>query len=329
MSVFAGLDVHKKYCHATAMDESGKVLFQEKFPSEPEEFQDLADRLGNEAEVAIEATYAWQYVYEQLEGEVEDVRLAHPKRTRIITDEKIKTDAKASEALAQLTRTGWLPEAWVPPKEVRMLQEKLRRRAYLVCKRTGFKNKIKAGLAKQGIRRDFSYSEDDRKWLENLEIDSINDYLSIIEALNEPIERLKGEIKKEARKDEDTKLVMSIPGIGFIWGLTITTEIGDVGRFPDPKKLCSYAGLVPSTEQSGSKEVHGSIAKEGNKYLRWAMVECSWSHLQHGEDTHLIRFFKRLARKKPDQVAIVAMARKMLTVIYWMLKRGEEFRPQG
>ncbi|KXA91049.1 hypothetical protein AKJ64_04995, partial [candidate division MSBL1 archaeon SCGC-AAA259E17] len=129
--------------------------------------------------------------------------LAHPKRTRIITDEKIKTDAKASEALAQLTRTGWLPEAWVPPKEVRMLQEKLRRRAYLVWKRTGFKNKIKADLAKQGIRRDFSYSEDDKKWLRGLEIDSINDYLFIIEALNDPIDRLKREIKREARKDED------------------------------------------------------------------------------------------------------------------------------
>lgn len=298
------------------MNESGDILFREEFSSEPEEFQDLAARIGDEAEVAIEATYAWQYVYEQLEDEVGEVKLAHPKRIRIITDERIKTDARASEALAQLTRTGWLPEAWIPPKEIRMLQEKLRRRAYLVWKRTGFKNKIGVELDKRGIREDPSYSEDGKKWLRSLKIDPVKDYLAVIEALNEPIDRVVKEIKREAEKDEDTKLVMTIPGIGFIWGLTITTEIGDVNRFPDPEKLCSYAGLVPSTEQSGSKERHGSITKEGNKYLRWAMVQCAWSHLQQGEDTHLVRFFKRLARRKPDQVAIVAMARKMLTVIF-------------
>lgn len=329
MTDYVGLDIHKKYCHATVMDESGDVLFQEEFSSEPGELRSLTDRVGNDAEVAMEAAYAWQYIFEQLEDEVGEVKLAHPKRTRIITDERIKTDARASEALAHLTRTGWLPEAWVPPKEVRMLQEKLRRRAYLVWKRTGFKNKISAELDKRGIQRDPSYSEDGKKWLRSLEIDSVDDYLDIIEALNDPIDRVDKEIKSEAKEDEDTRIVMTIPGVGFTWGLTITTEIGDVERFPDPKKLCSYAGIVPSTEQSGSKEKHGSITKEGNRYLRWAMVESAWSHLQHGEDTHLIRFCNRLAKKKPKQVAVVAMARKMLTAIYWMLKRGEEFRPQG
>ncbi len=329
MTEYVGLDVHKRYCHATVMGEGGEVLFQESFSSEPEGLQKLTDRIEDDAEVSIEATHAWQYIYEELEDEVGDVKLDHPKRTRIITDERIKTDARASEALAQLTRTGWLPEAWFPPKEIGMLQEKLRRRAYLVWGRTGFKNKIDVELDKRGIREDPSYSEDGKEWLRSLDIDSVNDYLAITEALSEPIDRLDKEIRREARKDGDTRLVMTIPGIGFLWGLTITTEIRNVERFPDPEKLCSYAGLVPSTEQSGSKEKHGSITKEGNKYLRWAMVESAWSHLQHGEDSHLIRFFERLVKKKPDQVAIVAIARKMPTVIYWMLKRKEEFRPQG
>ncbi len=110
MTDYVGLDIHKKYCHATAMDESGDILFREKFSSEPEEFENLTARVGDDAEVAIEAAYAWQYVYEQLEDKVGEVKLAHPKRTRIITDERIKTDARASEALAQLMRTGWLPK---------------------------------------------------------------------------------------------------------------------------------------------------------------------------------------------------------------------------
>ncbi|KXA89957.1 hypothetical protein AKJ57_04670 [candidate division MSBL1 archaeon SCGC-AAA259A05] len=100
----------------------------------------------------------------------------NPKRTEAITKEKIKTNVKASEGLAKLLRMGWLPEAWAPPKETRRMREKLRRRAYLVWKRTGFKNKIKADLAKLGIRKKVSYSEGGKQWLRDLEVDSINDY---------------------------------------------------------------------------------------------------------------------------------------------------------
>ncbi len=328
MTVFAGLDVHKKYFHATVMEESGEILVQEDFPNETEGYDSLLAKTEEEVKVAFEATYAWEYVFDELEDRVEEVKLAHPKRTEVITKERIKTDARASEALANLLRTSWLPEAWVPPKETRRLREKLRRRAYLVWKRTGFKNKIKADLAKHGIRRDFSYSEEDKKWLRSLDIDSVEDYLDMIVALNDPIERITKEIEKEAKVNEDAKLVMTIPGIGPIWSLTITTEIGDIERFPNPSKLCSYSGLVPSTEQSGSKEVHGSITKEGNKYLRWAAVECAWLHKRHADDTYILRFFKKMAGKKSGKTAAVATGRKILTAIYRMLERREEFHPQ-
>lgn len=329
MSNYVGLDVHKKYFHATVVDESGEILVQEDFPNDSEGYGSLLSETDGEVKVAFEATYAWQYPYEELEGEVEEVKLAHPTKARIITDERIKTDAKASEALARLLRTEWLPKAWIPPKETRKLREKLRRRAYLVWKRTGFKNEIKADLAKHGIRRKFSYSQDGRKWLRSLEINSVNDYLNMIESLNDPIERITNEIKKEAGASEDAEIVMSIPGIGFVWSLTITAEIGNVERFPNPKKLCSYAGIVPSTKEPGLKSMHGSITKEGNKYLRWAMVECSWLHKQHADGTYLTSFFDKLAAKKNGKTAAVATGRKMLTAIYWMLKRREKFRPRG
>ncbi|KXB01020.1 hypothetical protein AKJ44_03035 [candidate division MSBL1 archaeon SCGC-AAA261F17] len=207
------------------------------------------------------------------------------------------------------------------------MREKLRRRAYLVWKRTGFKNKIKANLAKHGVRRKFSYSKDGREWLKSLRIEAVDDYLAIIESLNNPIDRIEREIKREAKKDKETEIVMTVPGIGFVWGLTFTTEIGNVNRFSGPEKLCSYAGMIPSTHQSGPMERHGSITKEGNRYLRWAAVECTWSHLKHAEDTKLTRFYGKLARKKGKQVAAVATGRKLLVTLYWMLKRREKFRP--
>ncbi|KXA91000.1 hypothetical protein AKJ57_02880 [candidate division MSBL1 archaeon SCGC-AAA259A05] len=136
-----------------------------------------------------------------------------------------------------------------------------------VWKRTDFKNKIKADLAKQGIRKKVSYNGEGMEWLRSLETDSINDYLDMVEALNDPIERITKEIKKEARATEEAKLLMTIPGIGFVWSLTLTTELGDVERFFGPNEVPAYAGIVPSTEQSGSKEVHGSITKEGNIHV--------------------------------------------------------------
>ncbi|KXA88572.1 hypothetical protein AKJ61_04630 [candidate division MSBL1 archaeon SCGC-AAA259B11] len=160
MTDFIGLDVHKKYFHATVLEESGDVLIQKNFPNDSGGYDSLLAVTREDVKVALEATYAWEYVFEELEDRVEEIKLAHPKRTEAITKERIKTDVRASEALAKLLRMGWLPEAWAPPKETRKVREKLRRRAYLVWKRTGFKNKIKADLAKLGIRKKVSYSDE-------------------------------------------------------------------------------------------------------------------------------------------------------------------------
>ncbi|KXA95361.1 hypothetical protein AKJ65_01975 [candidate division MSBL1 archaeon SCGC-AAA259E19] len=106
MTDYVGLDVHKKYFHATVMDEKGDVLIQESFPNDSDGFDSLLFKTGDEVEVALEACYAWEYVYEELEDRVEEVKLAHPKKTEAITKERIKTDTRASEALAQLLRMG-------------------------------------------------------------------------------------------------------------------------------------------------------------------------------------------------------------------------------
>ncbi|KXA93548.1 hypothetical protein AKJ64_00340 [candidate division MSBL1 archaeon SCGC-AAA259E17] len=102
MTVFAGLDVHKKYFHATALEESGDILVQKNFPNSSEGYDSILAKTGRKVKVAFEATYAWEYVFEELEDRVEEIKLAHPKRTEAITKERIKTDVRASEALAKL-----------------------------------------------------------------------------------------------------------------------------------------------------------------------------------------------------------------------------------
>jgi transposase len=321
---YAGLDVHKQTCHATVMDERGRIVRQERFPNKREEYRRFFSDIGK-AKVAMEASYCWQPLYELLESMGYEVKLAHPMKTRIIAEAKIKTDAKDSEALAHLLRTNLLPTSYVPPKEIRELRELVWLRVCLVREQTRFKNKIRAELAKRGI--EFSGSPFVKKrsqLLKELGSTTIEECLAILETIRRRIKLVSKEIERRATELKDARILMSAPGISHFSALALLAVIGDISRFPDEEKLCSYAGLVPSVHQSGPARRHGHITKQGNRMLRWVVQECLWSHLRH--DTHVSRFFYRLARKKGKKVAAVAAARKLLVAVYWMLRNGEEFR---
>lgn len=327
MPTFVGLDVHLKTCHATIMDEQGKILRQEKFPNERLELERIL-RCIDDAIVAMEACYCWQPVYEFLEEKGYEVRLAHPAKTRIISEAKIKTDAKDSERLAHLLRSDLLPTSYVPPKEFRELRELVRLRTYLVRERSRFKNKIRAELAKRGIRVSRNpFTRRGSVSLKEYGIKAADECLAMIGALNGRIKEISNELQRRAEENEDAKLLMTIPGIGYFSALAILSEIGDISRFSDAEKLCSYAGLVPSVDQSGATRRYGSITKEGSKMLRWVIQECLWSHLARREnDTHISRFFFRLAWRKGKKIAATAAARKLLVAVYQVLKNREEFR---
>jgi transposase len=325
MAQYVGLDVHRKVCHATVVDEHGEVIRQGKFLNTREGIEEFFDGI-NDAEVAMEACYCWQPVYELLERDGYKVKLSHPLKTRIIAEARIKTDANASEALAHLLRTDLLPTSYVPSRELRELRELVRLRTYMVRERTRFKNKIHAELAKRGIQvLGNPFTKRGKAQLKDLGIRAIDDCLAIMGSLNGRIQKVSGELKKRACASDKVKLLMTIPGVGYSSALTILAEVGDVSRFGGAEKLCSYAGLVPSVYQSGNTRRSGRITKQGSGLLRWMLEECVWMHLRHANDTRLTRFFHRIARRRGRNVAASATARKLLVAIYWMLVRKEEF----
>ncbi|KXA91909.1 hypothetical protein AKJ63_00445 [candidate division MSBL1 archaeon SCGC-AAA259D18] len=328
MTMFVGLDVHKEYHHATVMDEDGEILRRQRFPNSLEEVKSFFSDI-DDGKVALEASYFWKPVYDELEEMGFEVKLAHPRKTRVIADEKIKTDLRASEALAQLLRMDWLPETYVPPADIRELRELLRRRVSLVESRTKYKNKIQAELTKRRI--DLEGTPWHGPWLsqlEDLEIDSVEDYMAIVRSLNERIDRIEKEVKEKAEEREEVMLIKSITGFSYFSAMTIYASIGEKDRFPGPKELCSYFGVIPSTEQSGGKEKHGGITKEGDNYVRRVLNQCAWSHVNNS-DSYITEFFERLKRRKGKPIAITAAARKLVVAIYWMLEREEKFRPGG
>ncbi len=119
---------------------------------------------------------------------------------------------------------------------------------------------------------------------------------------------------------------MSIKGIDYYSALMISVEIGDVRRFNSAKKIISYAGLNPSISQSGDNCYVGHISKQGNNNLRWILVECANIAIMH--DSMFALFYHRIKKRKNHKVAIVATARKLLTIIYAMLKNNINYVPQ-
>ena len=322
--MFVGLDVHKRFCHATILSHEGVKMSEAKFLNTLEELDEFLEELSSEASIVMEASSTWEYIYDYIESKGLKVCLAHPLKTRAIADARIKTDSIDSETLAHLLRADLIPRSYVPTKPIRELREIVRHRASLVRLRTEVKNKVHAIVAKEGIRHDFSdlFGKAGTEFLRTIELSktnrfALNNYLALIENLDTRIHETSEYIECIAKNTPEVRLLTTIPGIGTYSALLILSEIGEVERFPSPKKLCSYAGLIPAVYQSGSTKRYGKITKQGSKWLRWILIQAV--HKTVKNPNALQRFYHKLARRKGNKIAIVATARKLLIYIYQML----------
>lgn len=329
MSAFVcGLDVHKDSTYATILDSDGKIVNQTRMSNEK-----VLSYLAhfNVGKVAMESSNQVASLYRQLASKGYSVSVSHPKKTRYIAEAKIKSDRVDSKAIAELVRLDALPLAYMPDEETAMLREKVRRRAFLVRERVKLRVKIKSILTYEGIKPPSDhglFTEKGKAWLHTLDLESVESYLRILDVLDDEVKLLSKQLKGLAEDDEDVKLLMTIPGIGYYSALLVKSEIGDINRFPFGDRLCSYAGLVPSTHASGSSIRHGGITKEGSRWLRWVMVEAAQTHV-HKYDTAMTQAYHRIAERRGKQVAVVAVARKLLMCCYSVLKNKRAYQDQA
>jgi len=312
------------------MNDKGEIINQKKLPSNGE-IVDFLKEFGEEMEVAIEATPSWYWLYDHLEDEGFEVKLFHPLKTKAIAYAKVKTDKVDSATLAHLLRSNLLPLSYVPEKPVRLNRELLRYRASLVKIQTGIKNKIHTILAKNNLSHDYTdlFGKAGMAFLHSLPLPenykiALEGYLFVLETVRHEIGGASKRVQQLAEDDQDSRLLMTIPGVGYYSALLIKSEIGDVKRFPSAKQLCSYAGLVPSTHASGNVCYHGHITKQGSRWLRWILIEAAIHAVKR--PGALRRFYFRVERKKGGQIAKVATARKLLEWIYHILKDGKSFQ---
>ena len=241
--LYTGLDYHKSFSCITTMDERGEVVAQKKLPSNGE-VADFLKGFEDSVEVAVEAGPSWYWLYDYLEEEGFGVKLSHPLRTKAIASAKVKTDKVDSATPAHLLTSDLLPLSYVPEKPVRLNREILRYRAILVKIQTGTKNKVHTILAKNNITHSYTdlFGKAGMSLLHSLSLPenyktALEGYLTVLGTVRQEIKSASKRVQQLAEEDGDSRLLMTIPGVGYDGALLIKSEIGDVNRFPSAKQL--------------------------------------------------------------------------------------------
>ena len=329
-----GIDIHKTRCNACVKTPQGTILEEFAFQNSSQGLDELVTHLKHysEVQVAIESTgNLWTRIYDRLEQQQIRVALTNPKKTRALTENKIKTDRIDARLLADLLRGNLLSPSYIPPREIRIQRSIIRERAHLVETRTILKNRIHTLLDKYDLHPPFTdlFGKHGLEWLRTVQLQPGDQVILAVNleqliSLTHCIDALTAHIALSAVDNPEVKLLMGFTGIDYYGAMLLLNEIGPIARFPSAKHLVGYAGLAPSTHQSGNVTIHGHITKEGNNHIRWILIEAAQNASRH--DPRFKHFYLRIAKRRGHQIALVAVARKMLVTIYHVLNHHSEYR---
>jgi len=329
---YVGIDLHKHLIVGHVVDAAGKVLDTFRYDSvTPASLEHIGkNRLTSADHVVVEATTNCWAVVRALEPYVTRIVVSNPLITKAIAKAKVKTDKVDARVLSHLLRLDYLPEVWQPDLATSRLREWTARRARIVRQITAVVNRIRGTLAQRLLDcphqiRSVSAREwiaaqkldDDTRWL--LESD-----LRLLDGLQVEKKALETQLAKRGYTDPRVKLLMTLPGISQHSALSLLAAIGDISRFPSADALASYLGLVPSTRQSAEHCYHGPITKQGRTQTRWMLIQSAQTVGRHPGP--LGHFFRRLKKRKPHNVAVVAVAHKLALLAWHLLSSGEPYR---
>lgn len=321
---FIGLDVHKHYLVAYGVDADLTQLLGPRRVTYSELGRWIGQTLTQEDALVLEMTTNTWELYDTLLPHVHSVTVVHPPHLTLITRSQVMNDKIAARVLATLLAKGLLVGIWVPPEGIRQQRALIAQRAKMTCLVTQAKNRLHALLHRHCLPSPTNdpFASEQRAWwlalpLSLVELAVVRSNLDTLTFAQEQLQALEETLTQMGSQDERLPLLVQLPGIGLVNGLSILAAIGDIARFPSPKKLVGYAGLGSCVHDSGQTTRTGKITKAGRRDLRYALIEAAQiaANTHRHWQTELARLEPRLGRNK----AIVAIARKLLITVWHVL----------
>jgi len=331
---YVALDIHKHYCVVAGVDREGRVLLQPVRVEHADLEEWLKKKLLSSDQVVIESTTNAWHVYDLLAPLAERVVVANPIKVKQIATARVKTDVRDTLILARLLAANLVPDVWVPPMHVRQMRQLLSQRRQLVETHTQILNRMHSVAHRHHLKheRGKRFNEKTIGWQKDERLSKMEQFQLSLEMENKvyiekQIERISKEVRKLCHQKpwaDDMTYLMQLPGSGVITAMTVLAAIGEIERFETSKHLASYSGLTPGLEQSGTKKRGKGITKEGRRELRWALVEAAQMAVK--SDPLLKMKFQTLQKRMHRNQAIVAIARHLLELVWYVLTRHQPYR---
>jgi transposase len=368
-----GLDVHKATIAVAVADEGrGEVRSYGTIANTPEAVAKLVKRLGpaERLECCYEAGPCGYGLQRQLTGLGGSCIVVAPSLIPTRPGDRVKTDRRDAVKLARLLRSGELTSVWVPDAEHEALRDLSRAREAARDDRHRARQRLGKLLLRLGIAEPSGtkrWTQQYWAWLRELTLGQPLQQLVLADAIEAVatgtarLKQLEGAVKQAAATGRHAPLIaalQSLRGVGVITAVTLVAELGDLGRFPTPRPLMAYVGLVPSEHSSGDSQRRGRITRAGNSHARHVLVQAAWhyrhtpqvtralAHRQAGQPTavtdvawraqeRLHARYRQLASRKGRQKAVIAVARELVGFV-WALAQahatpvgGDQARASG
>lgn len=328
LSRYIGLDVHKYYLIAIAVDgDLNKVYGPQRVElSQLEKWIKKTITKGDAVVFEMTAN-AWQ-IHDELLPYAYSVTVVHPPHVALIVRAQVMNDKIAAMQLARLHAKGLLVGIWVPPQEIRDLRTLTAQRQKMVELKTQAKCRLQSTLHRYHILppEDVKlFSDENEPWWKELPVSilekvRIESDLATLAFAEGQIQSLEKRMAEWGAKETDVTRMMQITGIGLITAVTLMAAIGDIQRFPSASQLVGYSGLGSRVHDSGMTLRTGGITKAGRKDIRAVLVEAAQTAVLH--DLHWKAELRRLEPRLGRSKAIVAIARKMLVVVWHLLTKN-------